>query len=117
MRFSMDLKIIAEKLDWKLLTNISTEGITIQTGYSGDLLSDVLANAEPGALWITIQKHKNILGVAAAKDIAAVVITGGILPDEELVKTAEQRELPVFSAPESAFNTSGRLFELLKNGV
>ena len=114
----MELNVIAEKLSWKLLTKVSLGEIDIETGYSGDLLSDVLANAEPGSLWITIQKHKNILGVAAAKDISAIVITGGIIPDDELVETAEKRDLAVFTTEGTAFLTSGKLYRLLEeNGV
>ena len=110
----MKLDIIANELNWKLLTKISLTKIDIDTGYSGDLLSDVLANCEPGSLWITIQKHKNILGVAAAKDISAIILTGGIIPDDELIETAEKRDLPVFTTEETAFITSGKLYRLLK---
>ena len=36
-------------------------------GYASDLLSDVLANGEPGNLWITLQIHQNIVAVASMK--------------------------------------------------
>jgi len=36
-------------------------------GYVSDLLSDVMANAKAGDLWVTLQTHQNIVAVASLK--------------------------------------------------
>ncbi len=67
---------------------------------------------------ITFLKHKNILGVAAAKDLAAIIICEGIIPDAELIQTAAGKNIPLYSSKESAFYVSGKLYVLLeKNGI
>lgn len=109
----MKINDIAAKLELKNATSLDTSEITAESAYTGDLLSDVLANADPESIWITIQKHKNILGVAAAKDLAAIIISGGIVPDAELLDTAKKRMIPIFLSKETSFTLSGKLFVLL----
>ncbi len=109
----MELSKISAKLALKAVTAVDITGLSVDTGYAGDLLSDVLAHAEPESLWITIQKHKNILGVAAAKDLSAIVISGGIVPEKDMLDAAQERHIPVFTSKESTFILSGKLFLLL----
>ena len=45
--------------------------------FLSDMLSDVMAGAKSGNLWITVQTHKNIVPAANLVDVAAVVVTGG----------------------------------------
>ena len=45
----------------------------ITTGYTSDLLSDVMGNADDGAVLITIQAHKNTVAVSS---LAGTVISG-----------------------------------------
>ena len=44
----------------------------------GDLLSDVLAAAKPGDVWVTVQRHQNVIAVARVTDLAAVVLARGV---------------------------------------
>jgi len=46
----------------------------IETGYTSDLLSDVMANAEADCALITIQAHKNTIAVAQLIGANAVII-------------------------------------------
>ncbi|MBI5577568.1 MAG: serine kinase [Deltaproteobacteria bacterium] len=84
----------------------------IRGGYCGDLLSDVMANAPVGCIWLTIQGHLNIVAVAVLREMAAIVITGGREPDEETVQKADQEHLPLLKWPHSAFDLAGRLYVL-----
>ena len=43
-------------------------------GYASDLLSDVIANSRQGDLWITLQRHVNVVAVASMKDLAGVIL-------------------------------------------
>jgi predicted transcriptional regulator len=84
----------------------------VKGGYCGDLLSDVMAKAPVGSIWLTVQGHLNIVAVAVLKEMAAIVITGGRAPDEETIQKADQEHLPVLQWPHSAFELAGRLFAL-----
>ena len=81
-------------------------------GYCGDLLSDVMANAKKGQVWLTIQSHQNIVAVAVLRELAAIVLVNGRAPDEEARKKAQAEGIPVLSCAESAFETAGRLYSL-----
>jgi predicted transcriptional regulator len=84
----------------------------VKGGYCGDLLSDVMAKAPIGCVWLTVQGHLNIVAVAVLREMAAIVITGGRQPDAETVQKANQEQLPVLIWPHSAFELAGRIYVL-----
>ena len=79
--------------------------------YISDLLSDVLAHAEPGALWITIQTHRNVVSVATMKDVSAVLITCGRHPDPQIVKEAQDEGVVLLATPLTTYQAAGKLWE------
>ena len=81
----------------------------IRGGYCGDLLSDVMANAPDGCIWLTVQTHQNIVPVAVLHDMAAIVLTGGQDPDPETVEKANEEGMPILMWPGSAFNLAGKV--------
>jgi serine kinase of HPr protein (carbohydrate metabolism regulator) len=82
----------------------------IQGGYCGDLLSDVMANAPTGCIWLTVQTHQNIINVAVLHEMAAIVLTGGQTPDQETVDRADQEGVPLLMSPQSAYDLAGQAF-------
>jgi len=81
-------------------------------GYCGDLLSDVMANSKKGALWLTIQSHQNIVAVAVLRELAAIVLVNGRMPDEETKTKALGEGIPLLLSPLPAYELAGRLYEL-----
>ena len=79
--------------------------------YISDLLSDVLAHAQPGVLWVTIQTHRNVVSVAAMKDIAAVLLTCGRKPDPAIVAEAVEEGIVLLSTPLTTYQAAGKLWE------
>lgn len=77
-----------------------------------DLLSAVLAEGEPGDVWLTIQTHQNVAAVAATLELAAVVLTGGRVPSPELLALADESGVAVLRSGESTYVVGGRLWEL-----
>lgn len=59
-------------------------------GYTSDLLSNVMGKAANGNLWVTMQGHQNIIAVAALSDFAAIIVAGGIMPENETVSKADK---------------------------
>ncbi len=82
----------------------------IKGGYCGDLLSDVMANAPVGCIWLTVQAHQNIVKVAVLREMAAIVLTGGQAPDQETIQQADQEGVPVLMWPQSAFDLAGQVY-------
>jgi hypothetical protein len=78
-------------------------------GYASDLLSDVMANAAEGGVWITLQKHVNIVAVAKLKGLAAIVIVNGRTPEPDTLSRAESEGVSIVSTPLSAFEAAGIL--------
>jgi hypothetical protein len=79
-------------------------------GYSGDLLSDVIANAMSGCIWLTIQSHQNIIAVAVLKELAAIVLVNGHAPDAATKAKAEEEGIPLLLSSASAYQLAGELY-------
>ncbi|MBI2302896.1 MAG: serine kinase [Armatimonadetes bacterium] len=77
-----------------------------------DLLSDVLANGAPDYVWITIQTHRNVAAVASAQGLAAVILTAGRAPNEDLVSLAETESVTVFTSLQPTYTVAGLLYGL-----
>ena len=110
----MTVKELADKLGLKTFTgNVGMEN-EITGGYTSDLLSDVMGHSKEGQVWITLQTHRNIVGIASLKDLAAVVLVKGFTPDGETIELAETEGVALLGTPMQAFELSGKLYELLK---
>ena len=79
--------------------------------YISDLLSDVLANAQPGVLWVTIHTHRNVLSVASMKDITAVLFTCGRKPEPAIIAEAAEKNIMLLSTPLTTYETAGKLWK------
>ena len=67
--------------------------------YIGDLLSWVMGRAPADSAWITIMSNTNVAAVATLADVACVILAEGVSPDEELLQTAKNRGVNLFSSP------------------
>ncbi|MGE5582759.1 MAG: DRTGG domain-containing protein [Bacillota bacterium] len=85
----------------------------VQTGYAGDLLSEVMANAKEGQLWLTIQTHPNIVAVALLINLGAVIITGGHRPEPATVAKAKSEGILLMA---TAYHTFEAIRILSKAG-
>jgi len=107
----MQLESIAQKLGLKPKTETGA-GVEVTSGYASDLLSDVLANAKNGALWVTNHRHTNIIGVAVMLNLAGVVIAGGLEPDTGTLEKAIEENVPLYTTDLTLYETVGRMYEL-----
>ncbi|MFH1035556.1 MAG: [Fe-Fe] hydrogenase large subunit C-terminal domain-containing protein [Pseudomonadota bacterium] len=111
-REAVKVKDVVEALGLTVTAGAAGLERPVASGYISDLLSDVMANAKPGALWLTIQTHQNVVAVAVLKELAAVILVGGRQPAEETAAKAEQEGVPVLSSSEGAFGLAGKLHAL-----
>ncbi len=109
----MTLDQIMTKLDLTLLTEPRNFAqIEPSSGYVSDLLSCVIAGAEHGGLWVTLQAHLNIVAVAALLELKAVIITEGAQPDAATLAKANAEGITLFSTDKQTFEVTGRLWAL-----
>ena len=85
----------------------------VSGGYVSDLLSDVMGNAEDGQVWVTLQTHKNVIAIAALKEVAAVLIVKGLPVVPEVLKVAVDEDVIVLSTELETFEVTGKLYALL----
>ena len=107
-----------DRLVKELGLGILTAGINldraVRSGYVSDLLSDVIANIEEDAVWITIQRHINILGVAKLKDVAAIIVPRSLQVEQAGVEKATEQDIALLSAQQGAFDLCGLVYNALK---
>ena len=82
----------------------------VRGGYASDLLSDVMANAQDGDAWISMQRHVNTVAVAQLKNLAGIVIVNGRQPEADMAARAAEHGVPVVTTPLPAFDAAGRLY-------
>ncbi len=109
----MKVKTIAEKLGLKVVCGATALERDITGGYTGDLLSDVMANSKEGYIWITRQVHQNIVAVASLKEHAGIILINASQPTQETLEKAEAESIPIMISDLPAFELSGRVFNLL----
>lgn len=81
--------------------------------YIGDLLSWVMGRAQSGNAWITIMSNINILAVASLSDTSCIILAEGVTVDEEVKKTAIEKEINIISTNMDIFSTAVYLNEVI----
>lgn len=81
-------------------------------GYCGDLLSDCIAHAVEGSVWVTVQSHPNVIAVAVLVGIPCVVVVNNYDVDEQTLARARNEGITVLRTPLSAFEAVSRLSTL-----
>jgi len=109
----MTVKELADRMALKNWTPDVSLGALITGGYAGDMLSWVMGRAKEGSAWLTIMSNQNVAAAALMADVACVVLTENVVPDEALLKQAQGRGLPLLGSPLSTYELSCRLGTLL----
>ncbi|NOU59579.1 DRTGG domain-containing protein [Marinifilum caeruleilacunae] len=109
----MTVQDIVEKLGLKVCSGANGLNREIEGGYTSDLLSDVMGNADENHIWVTLQTHKNIMAIASLKELAAIVLVKGYEPEEDAAEQSNEEGIPILSSEEEAFELTGKLFEII----
>ncbi|NLE45779.1 MAG: hypothetical protein GX620_13740 [Chloroflexi bacterium] len=83
--------------------------IEIPCACAADLMSDVLAFAEPGSLLLTSLCNPQVVRTAQVADISAVIFVHGKMPSDPMLTLARELSIPLFSTPYPMFEVCGRL--------
>jgi hypothetical protein len=103
----------AERIQGTVLTAAASAARReVLGGYASDLLSDTMGNSREGDLWVTVQKHVNIVAVAQLKNLACIVLVNGRALEEDARTRAEAEQIPIISTGLPAFDVAGILYGL-----
>jgi hypothetical protein len=108
----MKLNDIRRELDLRPLTPEVEGDRDVEWGHASDLLSDVLANAPDRGVLVTLQVHLNVIAVALHAELAAVIFSSGLVPEESVRAKAAAEGLALFSSRQTTFDVVGRLYAL-----
>jgi predicted transcriptional regulator len=109
----MTVSEAAEKIRGTVLAAASSAAQReIRGGYASDLLSDTMGNSREGDIWVTVQKHVNIVAVAQLKNLAAIVVVNGRTPEPDALARAEEERIPIVATELPAFDVAGILYGL-----
>lgn len=108
----MKLREIVTKLGLEIAAGENNLDLEVTHGYVSDILSDVMAKAPRGCVWVTNQTHQNVIAIVFFKRLNAVIMAGGVEPESEALQKAIEKELPLLKSQQSAFEIVGQLFHL-----
>jgi hypothetical protein len=103
---------IIENLELEILTRQAQTDCAVTGGYASDLLSDVMAHAKPGNLWVTLQIHQNIVAVAALKELSGIIIVLGREPEQDILDKARSEQVCLLRTARNTFDIVGRMYAL-----
>jgi hypothetical protein len=106
----MNTAEVAEKIGGTLVVGEEVVLKEVLGGYASDLLSDVMANSIRGDIWVTMQRHLNIVAVAALNELAGIVIVNGRTPEPAAQERAREQGIPIVCTNLPAFDVIGILY-------
>jgi predicted transcriptional regulator len=113
----MTLEELSRRISLEVETSPEKLNVEVTSGYACDLLSCVMAKAQEGTVWVTLQTHSNIVAVASLLNLAGIIVTEGMTLDAATVEKANEEGVPILTTGLTAFTVAGRLFELGVPGV
>lgn len=108
----MKLADIRHTLSLEVHTAAEQLNREVTGGYASDLLSCVMAKAQAGNVWITLQAHPNIVAVASLLNLAGIIIVENVKPEAGTLEKARQEGIPILTTPLTTFTVCSKLFEL-----
>ena len=87
--------------------------VEVRAGYTSDLLSDVMGNADEDSVLITIQAHKNTVAVSSLAGVVAIIICNSRSIPDEMLEAARNEGIAIFETAENQFNTSALIAQHL----
>ncbi len=108
----MLVKAIYQKLNLRLLSGEQHLNDEITAAYCSDILSDVMGKSKKNYLWITNQTNENVLAIAFFKELCCVILPGGIVPEDDVMQKAIDKNIALLSTELTAYEVSGELYKL-----
>ena len=107
----MILKEVKDILNAEVVSGDHDLEKEIRCAFAAELLSDVLALAQVGALLITGFTHSQVVYAADLANLCAILFIKGKRPSEETKQLAIQKKIPLLTTPFMMFEACGLLYE------
>ncbi len=107
----MILKELVDLLPLISVNDVSLER-EVQGVYIGDLLSFVMANGQENELWLTVQRHLNVVAVAELTGFSAIVFLQDIEPEAETISKANELSIPLLKTSLTAYELTKTLVKV-----
>lgn len=98
----MTVNELISRLELEIL-NLEDGERKIEGGYTGDLLSWVMGNAQSGDMWVTIMTNINVVAVASLVDCACVVIAENVEISDDVINKAKAQGINLLRSPLSSY--------------
>lgn len=108
----MTVAELASKIEAKVICLPSGER-EVCGGYVGDLLSWVMGRAPADCAWVTIMSNINVIAVASLADVACVIFSEDVEPDEDALSKAKVQGINLLSVSSGSYEICAKLSELL----
>ncbi len=110
----MTLAEVKEILKAEVITGSNNLQMEIKMGCGSDLMSDVLAFTKAESLLLTGLTNTQVVRTAEMADIVAICFVRGKKPDEETIRLAESKSIPLLITQLPMFESCSQLY---KNGL
>lgn len=97
----MIIEKVINKANLKVITGDTSK--EFDGVYVGDLLSRCMSHVTEGNLWITIMNNVNVVAVASLTDCAAVILAEDVQMNDDVIKTAKEKEITILSTDKTVY--------------
>lgn len=105
----MTVKELQSKLNLRPLNEVHDK--EVEGAFISDMVSDVMAGAQPGNVWVTVQTHKNIIAAANLVDIPAIIVVRNKQVPEDTIQMADRVGVTVFGTDLDSYSIAIKLYE------
>ena len=107
----MTLDDVRKILEAQVIAGADLLGQEVKMACGSDLMSDVLSFVKSESLLLTGLTNPQVVRTAEMADISAICFVRGKKPDQETVKLARSKNIPLLTTPVPMFESCGRLWK------
>ncbi len=107
----MTVKEVREVLGARIACGEQYLDREVHSACGSDMMSDVLAFLKEQAVLLTGLCNPQVVRTAEMMDIVCIVFVRGKMPDEAMIKLAEERQIPLLVTGHRMFGACGLLYE------
>jgi predicted transcriptional regulator len=108
---AMMLSEVVDALACEVFSSCADLETKVEYGCASDLMSDVLAFSQAGALLLTGLVTKQTIQAAYIAEIRAIVFVRGKKPDRDIIAFAKEKQIPLFGTQYSMYEACGILYK------
>jgi len=107
----MTLEDVRRILEAQVITGAGLLDQEVKMACGSDLMSDVLSFVKSESLLLTGLTNPQVVRTAEMADISAICFVRGKRPDQDTVKLAQSKNIPLLTTPVPMFESCGRLWK------